>query len=166
MQYRYKDNRSRPRGLEADTLGNELQRIKDKHKGQLRCRDVVDESRPKDAVLHNHFEWRDREAAEKYRLCQARSLINILEIVTEERPREPVPAFVNVAAESAAGEEKSRHHYRTISEVLNDPDEKLVLLRSILRKLSSLRRQYTHIKELAKVWNAVDDTVAEMFSFK
>ena len=52
--------------VDAQTAGEELNRIYTKN-GALNPADIVDESRPEDAPLHDCFEWRDDVAAEKYR---------------------------------------------------------------------------------------------------
>lgn len=39
---------------------------------------VVDAARDKDHILHNEFDWNDKDAANKHRLDQARKLISII----------------------------------------------------------------------------------------
>lgn len=45
-------------GVDAQTAGEEIERIHRKH-GQLSPADIVEESRQKHAPLHDIFEWRD-----------------------------------------------------------------------------------------------------------
>lgn len=48
--------------------------------GRLVPSDVVEAARDPNSPLHQHFEWNDSEAAEKYRLDQARTLIRSVKI--------------------------------------------------------------------------------------
>jgi hypothetical protein len=82
-------------GIDAQTIGGELERIEAEH-GVIDPHVVLDESRPEDAPLHGAFEWDDSLAAEKYRLDQSRRLIRSIEIDRGEgRPCDL--AFVNVS---------------------------------------------------------------------
>ncbi|MFA6917027.1 MAG: hypothetical protein WC222_11560 [Parachlamydiales bacterium] len=57
----------------------ELRRIRDKHE-KLTPEVIVEESKNINAVLHNYFDWDNKKAAERWRLDQARHLINNVEI--------------------------------------------------------------------------------------
>ena len=71
-------------GVDAETAGQELDRIR-RRDHTLQPRAVLDESRPEAAPLHPVFEWNDAEAAERYRLHQAKDLIRCVRVVTPER---------------------------------------------------------------------------------
>jgi len=43
--------------------------------GSLTAKEVLDLARPKSSPIHSHFDWNDSEAAESWRLHQARMLI-------------------------------------------------------------------------------------------
>lgn len=86
---------SRVSGVDAQVIGEELERIESDH-GLIDPHVVLDESRPEHAPLHKAFEWDDGIAAEKYRLEQSRHLIRSIEI---DRGDERVNdlAFVHVS---------------------------------------------------------------------
>lgn len=68
---------------------DELKRIAKRNKGILVAEDVVEEARPCDNLLHKYFEWDDTEAARKWRLVQARNLINVcVEIIPNTNDKE------------------------------------------------------------------------------
>ena len=69
--------------LDAETAGAELDRIA-QERGGLTPATVVEEARPKDAPLHNAFEWRDKKAGEKYREWQARHMIRSIRVRFDE----------------------------------------------------------------------------------
>ena len=83
-------------GVDAQTAGEELARIKAAHR-ILSAAVVVDESRPDDAPLHPAFEWRDPVAAEQWREHQASQIIRRVRVVPVEAP-EPVAPRVSRAA--------------------------------------------------------------------
>lgn len=61
---------------------------------------VVQAALDKQSPLHQFFEWDDTQAAEKYRLWQARKLIATVYLVPSDAPdSEPVRAFVNIQSE-------------------------------------------------------------------
>lgn len=55
--------------------------------GIIRPDAVVDAARNPASVLNSLFEWRDDEAAEKYRLLQARSVIRLVPMTVHRGPR-------------------------------------------------------------------------------
>ena len=68
------------RGVRADTIVAELERIAGQDDGSLTASSVLDASRPKDAPLHQVFEWDNKKAAENYRLQQANTVIRCVTI--------------------------------------------------------------------------------------
>lgn len=90
---------ARVSGVDAQTVGEELERLNDAH-GELTATLVVDAARPEDAPLHPAFEWNDHDAAELYRQHQARGMIRSIQVVREPRA-EPEPVYVHVSSESA-----------------------------------------------------------------
>lgn len=64
--------------------------------GVLRPADVVDAARNPNSSMHSQFEWDDGEAAEAYRLQQARSLIRRVkvEVIRPDNQVVHIPSFV------------------------------------------------------------------------
>jgi hypothetical protein len=96
--YKFRNN-TRSTGVDAQTAGEELQRICDKN-GCLDAAIVVDESRPADAALHPVFQWDDQIAAEEHRKHQARSLIRSVHVIRDPE-LETEPCYVHIASESS-----------------------------------------------------------------
>ena len=84
--------------VDANVVGEELERIADKHDG-IRAQDVVDESTPEDAVLHPCFTWDNEMAANEHRKHQARSIVRSVRVIYHDK-KESEPAFVHVRHES------------------------------------------------------------------
>ena len=135
--------------VDAQTAGEELNRIYTKN-GALNPSDIVDESRPEDAPLHDCFEWRDDVAAEKYRELQAQAIVRAIVAVNEDVSKpESVRAFVHV-----------RNTYEPISVVVNDAEKMQEVLQTALRELAAFRRKYETLSELAPVFRAIDELTA------
>ena len=96
--YKFRNN-TRSTGVDAQTAGEELQRICDKN-GCLDAAIVVDESRPADAALHPVFQWDDQIAAQEHRKHQARSLIRSVHVIRDPE-LETEPCYVHIASESS-----------------------------------------------------------------
>lgn len=139
--------------IQAQDAGEELDRIY-QERGKLDAADVVDESRPTEAVLHPCFEWDDPKAAELYRQEQARSLIRCVVVARETENSEPVQvsAFVHV-----------KETYHPIFVVINDADKYADMLAEALRELQAFQKKYaaySNRPELKAIFNAIDSATA------
>lgn len=146
-----------PRGVSAKLAGSELERIRRANKGALKAENVVDASRHKTAPLHACFEWHDGRAAEKWRLKQARDLIGAivtLELEDGKRAKSPVRAFVNVNTKECGS------HYTTTAKALSDAEMRGQILGNALAEIQSWRARYDRLNELAKIYSAIDATLA------
>ena len=145
-------------GVDAQTAGEEMERIHRKH-GQLSPADIVDESRPKSAPLHDIFEWRDQEAAEKYRQVQARELVRAIVVVdSKEGLQEPVRAFVHV-----------QQGYQPMKMVIKHPDQMEELKAAALRDLKAFQQKYQtlcKVPEFEPVFRAIKGTGMEKKTYE
>ena len=133
--------------VDAQAAGEEMERIYEKH-GTITPEGVVEESRPDDAPLHDCFEWRDKEAAEKYREHQARGIIRALVIRHEEEGKEPVyvRSIVHVQKD-----------YTPMNVVVETPGLMDALLSNAFREMESFKRKYQTLSQLQPVFDAIDN---------
>ena len=81
----------------AQKYGEKLEQIAKQNKGKIKPSTVVDEAKDKKSVLHSYFTWDNTEAAKKYRIQQARELINhLIEVVVVEGKPQTQRSFFNV----------------------------------------------------------------------
>lgn len=114
--------------------------------GELTPQIVVDEARPKNAPLHSHFEWDNREAGEAYRRMQAARLIRSVPLQYDSTDRTKyVRAFSSVRE---AGDPAAQG-YQPTEEVLADPLSAKILLRECERAIADLQRKFGHLAEFA-----------------
>lgn len=133
--------------VSAQIAGEECARLESE--GRLTPHNLVEESRPEDAPLHNCFEWDDSIAAEKWRTTQAAYIIRSVE-VTIEKSNEPTRAFVATVSDG-------KREYQSIGYVLRDTSSREYLLEQAKRELASFRRKYQNLFELSQVFEAIDE---------
>lgn len=143
----------------AQQAGEHLRALKEKH-GELDKYILLEDSRAEDALLHNCFEWDDTKAAEGFRLNQAQSFItNITCVIVDDEGKEtePVRAFVNVADQSHA----QRGSFVAIMDAMSDEKHRAIVLKNALGELVAFQNKYSQLTELAKVFEAIEDTIKE-----
>lgn len=117
----------------------------------LTSTNVVEVSRPKDAPLHNEFEWRDDVAAERFREEQARLMIANLYIVVEEPKVESVRAFLTLERS-----QKQKSEFINIETIMADDEKRNRLFDVALRELNSFRRKYSGLAEFSELFTVID----------
>ena len=118
--------------------------------GTLTAQNLVDANRPETAPLHNEFEWNDTEAAEKWRVHQARHIINSIVVVTEEAKKDSVVrCFFKVAQQTA--------NYESITTIVKNEDKYMALLETAVRELRAFERKYSTLQELSDVFKAIHE---------
>ena len=130
--------------------------------GNVSLQDLVDNAKPKDAPLHCEFEWHNPTAANKWRLEQARKIIQSVEFIPNDSP--PVRGYHSVEAivTKPDGTEKQKQVFRSVQDILACPESRADLLLQAIRDVQALRKKYAALQELAQVWAALDKTLAEV----
>lgn len=116
--------------------------------GRLTAKNLLEENRPEDAPLHNAFEWNDGIAAEKWREQQARHIIHSLVVCKEKT--EPVRGFFHI--------ERSENTYHSVETICQSKGMTEQLFQTAIRELTSVQKKYSSIKQLQKVWTAIDES--------
>lgn len=129
----------------AAVVGAECERLE--REGRLTAKELVKESRPKDAPLHKEFEWRDKVAGELWREHQARHIINSVVIINERK--EPQRVFFNI--------EIKEQEYYSVDTILQSEDKRDALLKTALRELEAFQMKYSQITELCGVFDAINE---------
>lgn len=98
------------------------------------------------SALYQSFEWDDGKAASEFRIWQARRLIQ-LEITTEGG----APQLVSLSIDRSNG-----GGYRSLVDVARNQSLSAILLRDAIVELRRVQARFARVKELTKVWRAVD----------
>lgn len=120
----------------------------------ISARELLDASRDENAPLHSCFEWDDSVAAEKYRLWQARHIINSIEvtIVADTDKAVTTRLFLNVKQVAP----KVQGEFVGVDVVLGNKDYRARVLQNALAELQAFKRKYAAYEELMGVCKAID----------
>ena len=129
----------------------ELDAIQSANGGLIRAGDVVDFARAHpESALHGQFTWDVQKAARKRWLDEARQIIRVyVNVLKEETPE--VRAFVSLESDRLTG-----GGYRTMAEVLTNPERRSELLRQAVKELRAWQQRYDELHELASLFEQID----------
>lgn len=136
-----------------DDIRRELEHIRFLRDGILRAEDVVEFARNERTALHSEFEWDDSEAAQQFRLEQARRVIRlVVTVVPKVGSDRPVQMYVSLTSDRA----KPGGGYRPFVDVMSDEDRRDELLRQALNEFKRVRSKYEALRELRPIFKAID----------
>ncbi len=146
---------------ESDTLVEELERIaKDDEDGLVRPEAVVEAARDEESPLHRFFEWDNDEAAEQYRLYQARKLIVR---VTVKVAASAGPTYVNVKiTHPATGQ--VRQGYVPMARAAADPDLYGQIVEDARKGIIGYRNRLSAFEEAHEIVGRLDVALESMKS--
>jgi len=148
-------------GAEAQA---EVDRLCDSKSGVVRAAEVVEFARNPRTALHSYFTWDDGEAAERWRIEEARQVLRIYVIKVQ-----PDPKQIDVTVEpsetrgflSSPIDRINGGGYRRTGSILRDETFRAAQLDLAKRELNGFRVRYRHLQELAQVLVAVDALLDE-----
>lgn len=144
----------------AEVAHESLESIRSEYGGELKPERVVDAARATSHPLHPAFEWRDEVAAEQFRRQQAGSMIRCLVSIKEGTNEQGPRVYHNVKIERQSGHEQLSV-FKTIDDILADPEARQQLLRRARAELASFRKKYKDLQELASLFKAMDELVTQ-----
>lgn len=142
--------------VKAEEAASELQRIEQKY-GEVTPRNLLDESTPEDAVMHNCYEWDDSKAADNYRLWQSRHIMSCL-VVTYADEAETEPKEIVVRAFQNVSEEREGR-FISVEKAFESTTTRDIILQKAFEELAMFRKKYSDLSELAKVITAIDEAI-------
>jgi len=136
--------------LKAQSTGEYLYKLAGK-KGDLTAEIVLQDARLPSSPIHSFFDWNNKLAAEKWRMRQARYLLASVEVKLGEDTA-PIRAFANIRIEESV--------YSTIIVAMSDKQKREYVVRRAWEELRDWRKRYNEYKELAAVFEAMDQNAA------
>ena len=138
------------RKIDAQTVGEICEELENSGTG-LSPRSLLDASRDENAPLHGCFTWDDTEAAEKWRLEEARLLIANIRIVksTDTEERERVRGFVSTPGRQSV--------YVSMNTALHREELRNYMLEQSRRDCEAFMAKYRTLTELANVIDAMKE---------
>jgi len=116
---------------DAQKVGEELEKIK--AKGNLNPNNILESAKSKKSILHQYFDWDDTEAAEKWRISQARNITNhIIEVVVIKGKEHTHKAYFSVSVKNEEA------NYVSLTEAITIPNYRNQLLKEMETTLENL----------------------------
>ena len=134
---------------DANKCYEEIKEIGD----EVKPEQVLDRARDASSELHKCFDWDDSSAADKYRLFQARNVINHLIVVTHEIEEEKEPVQFRVMLKNDNARESG---YKQTLVMVRDEDEYKKMLEQAYRELRAFKQKYSCLSELAEIIALID----------
>ena len=129
------------KNADAQLVGEELEQIE--QLGKIEPNEVIEfaKNNPK-SELHKCFEWDDSEAARKYRLTQANTLICSISLEIKEEPKKIQRVYVNIK-----DKDTKEQTFKNINEVLKNDEEYQQLIDKASEDLKKYKDKYTDLIE-------------------
>ncbi len=108
---------------------------------------VLEAAKDADSVLHDVFEWDDNIAGEKYRLLQARLLINSVHVKIDGQTSQ---AYFNTRVQIGGVMQQG---YFPVARVMSDREVHDAVLRDAVRDIEIAQEKYKEISEIQGVIN-------------
>lgn len=111
--------------------------------------DVLEKARDEKTELHKCFEWDDSIAGEKYRLMQARQVVQMIVVKPVEKKSDaPKVRMFQITQE--------RNVYQPTVMFLQNKDEYSDLLARAKRELQAFKERYKQLSELEEIFKSID----------
>lgn len=123
-------------------------------KGGLTAEDVVEFARNENTALHKHFTWDDAQAAQLWRLQQARRIINVsIQFSGDDSAPKTFRPLVGLIKDNTI----PGGGYRSSLEVYNAGEQqRRLLVKQAISEAQRWRMRYGNLPELAPVYEALE----------
>ena len=137
---------------------DELLKVKEE-KG-LTAEEVVKQAKKKKSKLHSFFEWDNDKASDKWRLQQARVLINEVKIIIEDKE---YYAFENVSVKVESDQihegtnvnEINKREYFTNKEIISNEELREQIVQRAYNYLLYWKKQFSFYREFEPVFKSM-----------
>lgn len=121
----------------------------------LTAENLLEKAKSESSNLHNLFEWDNTIAGEKFRVIQARLLINEVKILVDDKE---IYAFENVRVNviDENDEVSSSRKYKSIAEVMTKDEYRNQMVKSAFENLKYWEQKYKDFSELKPIFVSID----------
>ena len=126
----------------------------------LTAENILRKASKKSSSLYEFFDWDNSSAGEKWRLQQARGLINEIKIIVDDKE---IYAFenVNISVESTKVTDSkmskfSSREYKPIIEIMNNEDYRKQLIYRALSEASYWKERHKELVELSPIFSSIE----------
>jgi hypothetical protein len=125
-----------------EAVAKRIESLKDKN-GYISRERVIEDARNPTSPLHRHFTWDDTKAADKWRLVQARKLINSYDVRVINGDKKPIiihPANVHVSSPGHPS------RYLSMPMAMSREDNRLQILEDNERLLATISHRLDSLR--------------------
>ncbi len=130
--------------VDPDAVRSELESLEDAD-GVLNPEVIVEKAKSAKSAMHSMFEWDNTEAAQKYRIMQARHIIRIFIVETKIKQEDGTVDIVEHRVY-----EKSPGGYKRTMAMVNSPEEWEFLLGEVKGELMAARNKLVTLQALGQ----------------
>ena len=146
-----------PTTPKAKLYKEELNRLHLKYGGRLTAQDIVNEAKKKDSPLHDYFDWDVKQAAQKYWLSQARSLVRVVKVtyLNDPSPQQPKRAVVTVVRDDGS------RSYSGILSALSTERSRMALIAREIRTIKGCKDRLKAYSEMIQLIPLLNEAVEQ-----
>lgn len=123
----------------------------------LTAENLLEKAKDRRNPLHDFFDWNNDSAAVKYRLHQARLLINEVKILVNEKE---IYAFENVNVSVDELEVPARE-YKPVAEILSNDEYRKQVISTALKNITHWQDKYKEYGELKPIFVSIEKVKAK-----
>ena len=136
----------------------ELKRLEKKYSGMISPKDIVREASSERNPLHDWFDWEDNSAGEKWRIYQARQLMNQIKVkIMFEDGLKEYKKYLNVRI-STDNNKTFKNFYVNTRTVINNEDMRTQILQKAVKEAEYWEKSYEDYKELEDIFKGIKKT--------
>lgn len=143
--------------IDPEVAYKEIERLRVSYGGSLTAEIVAEEARKKRNPLHPEiYDKNESDAAWEYYKRRARECMRAVIVRFHEDQTQPTRAFVPILPAVEEDEVIPQNEWRSMEEVLQDPDARQQLLNRVKAELKAFRNKYKNLQELVRIWEVID----------
>ena len=112
---------------------------------------ILEKARDSNTELHKCFTWDDTEAAEKWRISEARAIVRNLKIIEQKSDKQSEPTTIRVFYKT-----DNESGYKPTKLILKKPDEYKALVERCRSELLAIKQKFNSISEYEEIWELIN----------
>ena len=112
---------------------------------------ILEKARDSNTELHKCFTWDDTEAAEKWRISEARAVVRNLKIIEQKPDKQPEPTTIRVFYKT-----DNESGYKPTKLILKKTDEYKSLVERCRSELLAIKQKSNSISEYEEIWEMIN----------
>ena len=126
----------------------------------LTAENLLRKASKKSSSLYDFFDWDNSSAGEKWRLRQARQLVNEIKIIVEDKEIYAFESVNIIVKEAEVSNGKINkfgvREYKPILEIMNNEDYRMQLIHRALAEATYWKERHAELVELSSIFVTID----------